>query len=230
MISKQFATLECFIIPSAIENASTPTVVMLHGYGANAHDLAPLAGILDPERNYRWVFPNAPLLLGANPYFESRAWFPIDMDRLQNALETGDSRYFSDSLPDDFQTARASVYDMLQAMNLDGPLVLGGFSQGSMIAADLTFSGELEVSKLILLSTTMVARPRWEEFLSKSTKSFRVFQSHGRIDPVLPYQAALEVKSILERNKVELSFIDFNDGHTIAPEALNLLSKFLAKN
>ena len=37
-----------------------PCIVLLHGLGASKEDLLPLAEHMDPEKQFRWVIPDAP--------------------------------------------------------------------------------------------------------------------------------------------------------------------------
>ena len=43
-----------------------PLIVLLHGFGANMHDLAGLASYID-SRNYVYLCPNAPLTVQLGP-------------------------------------------------------------------------------------------------------------------------------------------------------------------
>src|SRR6187431_2669166 len=43
-----------------------------------------------------------------------------------------------------------------------GPLVLGGFSQGAMVASEVAFRTKVPLSALIVLSGTLVDEPSWE--------------------------------------------------------------------
>ena len=52
-----------------------PLIVLLHGFGANMHDLAGLASFID-SRSYVYVCPNAPLPVQLGPGFTGYAWTP----------------------------------------------------------------------------------------------------------------------------------------------------------
>src|SRR5688500_5635990 len=55
-------------VPSGRPNSSDmPLVVVMHGRGADAHDLADLAPTLDGPGGYRFLFPNAPTPWEAAP-------------------------------------------------------------------------------------------------------------------------------------------------------------------
>lgn len=50
------------------------TIVLLHGRGADEHDLLPLLGVLDPQRRLRGVTVGAPLAMPGTP---GRHWYAV---------------------------------------------------------------------------------------------------------------------------------------------------------
>src|SRR5262245_56512134 len=115
------------------------TAVRLHGFGAPGDDLVPLAGALDVLM--RFVFPAAPLEL-SGLYGDSRAWWLFDLEQLEEELRRGTPRDRSDEVPEGLPAARTQLtrlLDQLQARYSipDDRLVIGGFSQGAMLALDV---------------------------------------------------------------------------------------------
>ena len=51
----------------------SPAIVCLHGYGADAADLARLAADTDLPRAARWLFPDAPIAFDLGPFAQGRA-------------------------------------------------------------------------------------------------------------------------------------------------------------
>src|SRR5688500_18509 len=49
------------------DTEAMPMVILMHGRGADAHDLADLAPLIDPPAGCRLVFPNAPRAWEASP-------------------------------------------------------------------------------------------------------------------------------------------------------------------
>ena len=76
-----------------------PLVVLMHGFGAPAEDLVPLWRAIDAPRGTRWAFPAAPLSLEAQFGGGARAWWMIDMMRLQIAMMTGQTRDLTGDVP-----------------------------------------------------------------------------------------------------------------------------------
>src|SRR5512140_3806493 len=67
-------------------------VVLLHGYGAPGTDLLTLADSLRVPPGTAFLFPEGPIDLAAQfgpGYEQARAWWPIDMVRMQVAMMTG---------------------------------------------------------------------------------------------------------------------------------------------
>ena len=115
-----------------------PVVVLLHGYGAPGTDLVPLWRELAVPHEVRFVFPEAPLELG----FGGRAWWPLDMARLQDRFSKAAVERLIAEVPPGIDEARAALLELLAVLERDfGALpeqtVLGGFSQGAMLATDI---------------------------------------------------------------------------------------------
>src|SRR5262245_27415216 len=120
------------------QNAAT-TAVLLHGFGASGDDLVPLADELDAPM--RFVFPAAPLEL-SGLYGDSRAWWLFDLEQLEEELRRGVPRDRSDEVPEGLPAARLQVTRLLDQLQArfsipDERLVVGGFSQGAMLALDV---------------------------------------------------------------------------------------------
>lgn len=209
---------------------SKTAIVVLHGYGATYQDFVPFGDMIAKEKNASWYFLNgiAPVLMG--PYETGRCWFPIDMMGLERALNSGTfSEFFKGHIPEGIDVAREKVTNFLLKMNQEyDEVYLGGFSQGSMVSADIAFHNPELVNKLFLLSSTMVAEEEWTKALSGKLP-FKIFQSHGVNDPVLPISGARELKSFLLKNDSEPVYFEFDGAHEVPPVVVNELDKFLSE-
>src|SRR5258708_3366883 len=108
---------------------SGPVVVLMHGYGAPGADLLPLWRGLSVPRGVRFVFPEAPLELG----FGGRAWWPIDMARLQERFSKSAVERLIAEVPEGIDAAREALLGLLVALERDfgvapDQTLLGGFS------------------------------------------------------------------------------------------------------
>lgn len=225
-----------FVVPG--ENPSDPegkaplTVVLMHGFGAPGDDLAGLARAfagLGAPPGTAFVFPEAPLALGEiggmELYADARAWWLIDMVRLQRAIARGETRDLSRDVPEGLAAAREKVLAMLDAL-APARLVLGGFSQGAMLATDVALRTERALEGLVVLSGTLLAEHEWRP-LMRARAGLRVFQSHGSRDPLLPYELAERLRDALRDAGLDVTFAAFDDGHGIPPDVLRELTSFL---
>src|SRR5208283_4589186 len=108
-----------------------PLVVLMHGFGAPGDDLVPLARVLDVPREVRFAFPEAPLDLGPEA-MNGRAWWWIDMMKIQVAAMRGETIDRSQDVPEGLAEARASIIAMLAELEralTPARLTIGGFSQ-----------------------------------------------------------------------------------------------------
>ena len=195
------------------------TIIMLHGFGANAADLYPLHQVVDPKARYRWIFPEAPYsspMLGGG-----QAWFPRDEETMITAI-TGD--YFSDLTgldPEGLRAAGAEVSELATALGVDwSRTILAGFSQGAMVSTECVAAGGIRPAGLGLFSGAVVAADRWAAGVAQRAAGLPVFHSHGTNDPILGYRAGQELAELLTKAGAELRSVSFSGGHTISEEAV----------
>src|SRR5688572_886129 len=95
---------------------SGPLVVLLHGFGAPGEVLVPLWRILEAPPATRFVFPAAPLELDMGFGGDSRAWWMIDLEKLQLAMVSGRRIDLGDEVPAGLSAARQHILDLLDAL------------------------------------------------------------------------------------------------------------------
>ena len=130
--------------PTDSAGTVTANVVLSHGFGAPGEDLVGLAGELVHvapalSKSVRWVFPAAPLSLAELGYPGGRAWWHLDLERLVAGRDW--STYVLE-VPEGLPKARRMYLALLEELQAGTkvPLsrtVLGGFSQGAMLATDV---------------------------------------------------------------------------------------------
>lgn len=213
---------------------ATHTVVLLHGFGAPGDDLVALAepgmGISAP--NTRFVFPEAPIALG-RMYGNGRAWWHIDMERLEQGVRSGKVRDFLGEIPDGLEFARDQLIKFIDALKADynvadERLVLGGFSQGAMLAMDTALRADEAVRQVIAFSPTLLCQDVWKKHAIKRA-GLPVFVSHGQVDPLLPFTQTEALVALLREAKLEVDFLPFRGPHTITFEALERAATHLAQ-
>jgi len=212
-------------------------VVLCHGFGAPGTDLVGLAEALcsmEPAlAPVRFHFPAAPLSLDAFGMGDARAWWMIDFDVIAKLRQASPQALaeFRKVEPPGMPAARKAMLAMVaQVMNGSGlpysKLVLGGFSQGSMITTDVALRLEESPAALAILSGTLLIEDVWKP-KAKARAGLPVFQSHGRRDEVLPFSGAQALQQTLTEAGLEVDFHAFEGGHEIPLPVLRGLAAFL---
>lgn len=215
--------LRSFALP-AVEPARAVCVI-LHGLGDSHLGMAGLAAELRlPE--VRYVLPDAP-----DRYTVGYSWYTIPPEFFDAAGRMSRERLV-ESCREEVQRSRRAVHALLD--DLRGqypalPLLLGGFSQGGLIALDagLTWSGR--VGAIFSLSSYF---PQARSVLAEvpSGVAIPVFIGHGEADSVVAHEFALETKRQLEEHGVAVEFHSYAGlDHGIDGEELDHLRAFIRR-
>lgn len=209
-----------------------PLVVLLHGFGAPGDDLVPLGGVLSAPPGTRFLFPAAPLVL-AEAFFGGRAWWMIDWARRERLVAESGFEAVAELVPDGMAEARKAVLGFLDEARAalgvaPERTVLGGFSQGAMLALDVALHDPRPLAALCLLSPTLVAAPEWRRRAPART-GLSAFLSHGRHDPLLPFALTERLRALLADAGISVRWSPFDGGHEIPPGVVADLSAFLAE-
>ena len=207
---------------------SERAVVVLHGFGADADDLAPLGRALDPAGERDWHFIRAPLELQYGGVAYGRAWFPDTPQEMAQALQ---GSYFSalEQLdPPGLQRSGQQVLEYIDHHDLgQRTLLIGGFSQGSMVALECVLQRTAASAGLFLLSGGLIAAERTAR-QARAVRGCRFLQSHGSTDPVLPYSSARALHQTLLEAAWDGELVTFDGGHTVPDQLLEPLALFLS--
>lgn len=209
-----------------------PAIVLLHGFGAPGDDLVPLAAVLPVPPGTRWLFPEGPLSLSFG-YGDARAWWLIDMARIEADRAAGRIRDLSSEIPRGLPAARQAIETLFQhlpqALSIDfTKTVIGGFSQGAMLTCDTVMRTAVPVAGLVQLSGTLLAHQDWRPAVGNRA-GLPVFQSHGMQDAVLPFVMAERLRDEFGKAGLSVDWHSFRGGHEIPETVLRRLSAFLMK-
>jgi phospholipase/carboxylesterase len=198
------------VLERPAEGDAQGTLVLLHGRGADEHDLFPLLDALDPERRLHGLTPRGPLALppgGAH-------WYRL------GGIPTPDAETFWPSF-----IALAELLDGLQR-----PLVLGGFSQGAVMSYALTFgrAPEHRPRALLALSGFMPTVDGLELDLS-DVEGYPVAIAHGTLDPVIPVDWSRAARDVLAEAGADVAYHEAPLPHTIDPRIVPALRGFVAQ-
>jgi phospholipase/carboxylesterase len=201
-----------------------PLVVLCHGFGAPGDDLVPLGQMFGAPPAVRFAFPAAPL---APPAMGGgRAWWMIDMARLEQAMARGEHRDLRGEEPAGLAEVRGQLAAVIDGLAGGAPVVLGGFSQGAMAACDLARRSALPLAGLVLLSPAYLAAAAWRPAMA-ARAGLPVFVSHGRQDPLLSFEHAELLAADLAAAGLAVDFAPFDGGHEIPPPVLGRCGGFL---
>lgn len=212
-----------------------PAVVFCHGFGAPGDDMVPLARALDVPRSVRWFVPEAPLEVDVGMGLfgpPGRAWWAIDMMRIQERIARGEQAELSNETPEGLPAAKEAFTGMLEALRArfdvtDDELVLGGFSQGAMLSTELVLSGAVPARRLAILSGALLSAERWLAAMKTRAPGLRVFQAHGLMDPILPFTGAERLRRGLEEAGAEVTWVSHRRGHEVPPAVTDGLAAWL---
>jgi phospholipase/carboxylesterase len=204
-----------------------PTLVLLHGYGSSAEHWAPFTQTIALPPGARFVFPQGPeVTVPPDGPADGRAWWRLEL--AAHIPPGGSIPDFSAAHPPGIDVAAARVRDLLDDLHgrPGGPLVLGGFSQGAMVAADIAFRTDESMTALVLLSGTTVDEAAWERGLA-ARRGLPVFVSHGEADVILPFAVANRFRQKLQRAGLRVTWVPFAGAHEIPAQVVVALNKFL---
>ncbi len=213
---KSIGSLNCLVRQG--ENAKH-SVVLLHGFGADHADLFPLADLLDPRGEWNFYFPNAPHEVPVGPMWSGRGWFPISVRDLESGID------FSEVRPPGLDESAAMVSDLLFHLESE-KLVLGGFSQGAMVASEVAMTQAQDLDGLILYSPTLLDSKNWSVKAQNLTGK-KILMSHGHQDSVLPFAGAQKLCDLFKNAGANCQMIAFSGAHEIPSLVLQKTRAFL---
>jgi phospholipase/carboxylesterase len=216
---RHIAGLETTIIDA--EHAAT-AVVLLHGYAMQPADLTPFAHSIGIQT--RFFFPRGE---GSCP-FGGYSWWDVDPDTRRDTLACG-PRDLAGQQPSGLEPARlrlAQFLDELVAEFQPGRLIIGGFSQGGMLACDFVLRGSRRVDGLVLLSSSRIDFDAWQPRHSRLS-GLPAFVSHGKQDGDLSFAAGSALRDFLDASGAAVTWVAFPGGHEIPLVVWRGLRKFL---
>lgn len=227
--------LSSVVFPEA-EGPPSAVVVLCHGFGAPGDDLVglrrELVGLEPALQSARFIFPEAPLSLRESQGIDGRAWWLIDFALVQAAIQQ--SKEATLELRKKEPPGMAQARQKLTALVLEASaqsgvpisrFILGGFSQGAMLATDVALRLEEAPLGLVALSGTLLVEDVWAA-RAKPRAGLPVFQSHGRQDPLLAFWMAERLRDLLVEAGLRHTWEPFDGGHQIPFDVLRKAARF----
>ncbi|MBI1815025.1 MAG: alpha/beta fold hydrolase [Deltaproteobacteria bacterium] len=196
-----------------------PTILALHGWGANALDLLGLAPVL-ARGEFQVICPQGPITvpLGPSPeYGHGYGWFPITMgappDPGQFSAAIGSLRTFIDAALTRYAIDRKK-------------LVMLGFSQGGVVAYALALAQPERFAGLAALSSWLPAALA-QQFSAAAHDRLPTLVQHGTRDELIDVARARESVEALRGLRVPVTYREYDMGHEINPSSLGDLVEWL---
>jgi phospholipase/carboxylesterase len=209
--------------------AGPPTLVLLHGYRSSAGEWEDFAGTIAPESGCRFIFPEGPRIVAGHPgETHGHAWFAMNLESFKPV--GGSFPDLSRANPDGLWASAASVRTLLADPTVGDANqlpVLGGFSQGAMVAGEVAFNSDQRIAALVLLSVTPVDEAAWVRGFARR-RGLAVFIAHGRVDQTLSFAAAERLQTEMRDAGLAVTWHPFPGGHEMPGEVVAALNDFLA--
>lgn len=197
-------------LPRVETAAPYPTLVLLHGRGADERDLLTLADQLDPHLLI--VSVRAP-----HPLDQGFEWY-----RLIN-IGHGEPTTFAESLVvlHEFLARLPRLYPV-------DPNRLGtlGFSQGAVMASAVLLTRPETLAGTVMLSGYLPLDQNLP--IDEARLAHRpVFVAHGTADPLIPITWGRATRDFFSRVGADLTYREYPIAHYIAPEELRDVAEWL---
>jgi phospholipase/carboxylesterase len=204
--------------PRAASEGKPPMLILLHGYGADEHDLLPLAQHLDPHFVVRSVQGPVALPTGG------RAWFPF------SALSDGARRVDGTQAEASRQALLRFIPEAIAAENADPERVyLAGFSQGGIMALAIGLTEPAKVAGVVAMSSRLLPEFDSIRASNEALTGLPVLVVHGTMDQMLPIPNGRATQAQLSKLPLAFTYQEFPMRHEITAASLGLVSAWLAE-
>ena len=196
-----------------------PTIFLLHGWGASAHDLIGIAPVLHGGRALV-LCPQGPVAIESGPNMIGYGWFPIvpgqSPDLTAIRMAQGLLEIFIDDACEKFPVDPAKI-------------VLAGFSQGGFMAYQIALADPARYAGLMALSSWLPAEIAETIAPQPAHERLQTLVIHGSKDPMVSIDRAYASRDALLRLKTPLVFREYEMAHEIRPEALRAIVEWLER-
>jgi len=194
-----------------------PTILTLHGRGANAFDLLGLAPYLCGGQ-FLIICPQAPMETPIGPEQVGYAWYGSSKGGVPD----------TDGMVESHKALQLFLDDCLNQYPIDPKrLAVLGFSQGGVMAYSLALTNPQRFAGLAALSTWLPRELTPRLKISNEVRTLPTLIQHGTNDPQIEVERARDSVARLEELKVPLTFKEYEMGHEIRPHGLYDLSAWL---
>lgn len=204
------------------DRAASLALVLLHGYGMDPEGLAPFSHSLGVPLLY--LLPEGPLHAAAG----GRGWWMSSREEAP-AVSAVTARDLAWLEPPGLDVAHGRLTAFLDAAAAEFRTphwVLGGFSQGAMLALDLVLRGACRPAGLVLCSASRIALRQWAPHAPRLA-GLPVLISHGTRDPDLAFEAGEALRDFVVAAGARVEWVPFDGGHEIPLVVWRSVRKYL---
>ena len=193
-----------------------PTILTLHGRGANSFDLLGLAPYICNGR-FLLICPQGPLETPIGPGATGYAWYPMTMGGPPDVSAILSSR----------QKLEEFLGECLERYPIDPKkLVVLGFSQGGVMAYTLALTMPERFAALVALSSWL-PQEAFEQAPTDAVQSLPTLVHHGARDELIDVNRARASVEKLREWRVPVTYREYEMGHETTPKSLTDLSAWL---
>lgn len=201
------ATIEVFVSGnSELLEDNSPTLLLLHGYGANERDLVDL---MDSLPKLPWFSLRAP---ESSPY-GGFSWFKLtdpnnpEKNRVEKATE--------------------ALWHWLDEYLPKNPLIVVGFSQGALMATQLLRTRPERMLATVILSGFILNAEQSKDELLKISKP-KVIYCRGVQDPLISAESISRTNSWLQQHTKAVTKVYDNLAHSVDQRVIQDVSNYLS--
>ncbi len=184
-----------------------PTLLMLHGLTGDGKMMEKFAKNILPS-NFTLITPNAPFKHEDRGY----CWWKYpggDLETLQAEIHH-------------------SIQYLLELIPKDGPIIIGGFSQGAALSLELLFSSiKSRILGIMVLGSKSVDISDLKLKLN-DIQPAKIFWMHGKTDQRIIFEEGEKVVNIFENANWDVTRINHEKGHMIPTEFHNEIFEWLS--
>jgi predicted esterase len=193
-----------------VENAKL-TVILLHGRGATAESMIPIAQALQMN-GISFFIPQAAM----NRWYPNTAFGPLEANEpdLSSALEKVD-------------TLVKEAYQM----GFSAPqIAFGGFSQGACLASEYVARHAKSYAGLFIFSGALIGPPGMPRDYTGSFDGMPVFIGGSDVDPWVAQDLLRDTASVFEKMGADVDFRTYPGmGHTVNQDEIDRVRALLLK-
>lgn len=206
-----------------VDRALLPqSLILFHGLGSDGADMQGLAQAI--PWHGRLICPDAePRAVTINGGYVMRAWFDILGLTPEDPVDEAGIRAAVEQARRLIETERAAGVPAER-------IVIGGFSQGGVVALHAALRYPHRLGGVLALSTWLPLRQSLAAEHQPAALATPIFIAHGTADDIVPLRSAQRAEeALLQLGCQTLSFHTYPMGHSIANEELSDLRAWLSR-